>query len=193
MDMALLIAGLVLFLGVHSVRMVAPTWRDSMLARLGENGWKGLYSLVSFVGLVLLIWGYARAQPLAPVLYVTPFGMVHLTALLMVFAFIALAVSQVPSGRLKPMLKHPMLLSVKIWAFAHLLVNGDLASVILFGAFLAWAVWNRIAVKRRGAPLPQPGPVLYDIIAVVSGLVLWVLFVWKAHEWLIGVPIVLAT
>ena len=189
MDMALLIVGLIFFLGVHSVRMIAPGFRNSMMARMGENGWKGIFSLVSLAGLVLLIWGYARAQPLADVLYVTPFGMVHLTATLMVFAFIAMMVGNLKPGRLKPMLKHPMLLSVKIWAFAHLLVNGDLASVILFGSFLAWAVWNRIAVKRRGDPLPEPGPVRNDIIAVVSGLLIWLLFVWKLHEWLIGVPI----
>ena len=189
MNMALLIAGLVVFLGIHSLRMVAPGFRDAMLARMGENAWKGVYSLISLAGLILLIWGYAKARPLAPVLYVTPFGMVHLTALLMVFAFISLAVSQVPAGKLKPMLKHPMLVAVKIWAFAHLLVNGDLASILLFGSFLAWAVWNRIAVKRRGAPLPEAGPVSNDIVAIVSGLVIWVLFVWKLHEWLIGVPV----
>ncbi|MEC9343403.1 MAG: NnrU family protein [Pseudomonadota bacterium] len=187
--MLMLIAGLVIFLGIHSIRMVAPGYRDTMLARLGEGGWKGTYSLISLAGLVLLIWGYARAQPLAPVLYVTPFGFVHLTATLMALAFIAMMVANLKPGKLKPILKHPFLLSVKIWAFAHLLVNGDLASVILFGAFLAWAVWNRIAVKRRGDPIPEPGPVSNDVIAVVSGLVIWGLFVWVLHEWLIGVPI----
>ena len=191
MNMLLLIAGLIAFLGIHSIRMVAPAWREAMIARMGEGPWKGIYSLVSLVGLVLLIWGYARAQPLAPVLYVTPFWLVHVTATLMLLAFISMMVGNLKPGRLKPLLKHPMLLSVKIWAFAHLLVNGDLASVILFGAFLAWAVWNRIAVKRRGDPLPQPGPVVNDIIAVVSGVVIWLLFVWKLHEWLIGVPILL--
>lgn len=188
-DMALLIVGLVFFLGIHSTRMVAPGFRDSMLARMGENGWKGVYSLVSLAGLVLLIWGYVLARPSAPVLYVTPYGMVHLTATLMVFSFVSMMVGNLKPGRLKPLLKHPMLLSVKIWAFAHLLVNGDLASILLFGSFLAWAVWNRIAVKRRGAPLPEAGPVSNDIVAIVSGLVIWVLFVWKLHEWLIGVPV----
>ena len=105
----------------------------------------------------------------------------------MALSFVALMVSNLPAGKLKPMLKHPMLLSVKLWAFAHLLANGDTASVWLFGAFLAWAVWNRIAVKRRGGSLPQPGPVTYDLAAVASGLALWALFVFWAHEWLFGV------
>ncbi|MCG6857029.1 MAG: NnrU family protein [Salaquimonas sp.] len=190
--MMLLIAGLIVFLGIHSIRMVAPAYREAMIARMGENPWKGIYSLISLAGLVLLIWGYARAQPLAPVLYVAPFGLVHLTITLMALSFISLVVSQLKPGRLKPLLKHPMLLAVKIWAFAHLLVNGDLASIILFGAFLAWAVWNRIAVKRRGAPIPASGPVINDVIAIAAGLVLWGLFIWKVHEWLIGVPIPLA-
>ncbi len=187
--MAILILGLVIFLGVHSVRIFAPAWRDARVASMGEMRWKGIYSLVSLVGLVVLIWGYALARPLAPVLYVTPFWMVHLQLLLMALSFIALAASQLPAGRLKPMLKHPMLVAVKLWAFGHLLVNGDLASVLLFGTFLVWAVLDRISAKRRNAPIPAPGPVLNDVLAVVIGLVVYGLFIWKLHEWLIGVPV----
>ena len=187
--MAILILGLVIFLGVHSVRIFAPAWRDARVASMGEGPWKGVYSLVAVVGLVLMIWGYYLARPLAPVLYSTPFWMVHLQLLLMALSFIALAAAELPAGRLKPMLKHPMLVAVKLWAFGHLLVNGDLASVLLFGAFLAWAVVDRISAKRRNAPIPAPGPVSNDILAAVIGLVVYGLFVWKLHEWLIGVPV----
>jgi uncharacterized membrane protein len=184
-----LILGIVLFLGVHSVRMLAPQWRDARIASMGEGAWKGAYSSASLVGLVLLVWGYAMARLASPVLYTPPAWMAHLAILLMAISFVALAVSQFPAGRLKPILKHPMLLAVKVWAFAHLLVNGDLASLLLFGSLLGWAVWNRISVKRRGAPIPAAGPVKWDIAAVVAGFVLWALFIAGAHEWLIGVPV----
>ena len=190
--MAILILGLVLFLGVHSVRIFAPGWRDQRIASMGAGGWRGLYTAISVIGFVLIVWGFARAQPTAPVFYQPPFWMIHVTILLMALAFIALAVFAVPAGRLKPMLKHPMLVAVKIWALAHLLVNGDLASLILFLAFLAWAVLDRISVKRRGEPDPVGGPVTNDIIAVVAGLAVWLLFIWKLHEWLIGVPVPIA-
>jgi uncharacterized membrane protein len=187
--MLVLILGIVLFLGVHSVRMLAPQWRDARIASIGEGAWKGAYSIASLAGLVLLVWGYAMARLASPVLYTPPAWMAHLAILLMAISFVALAVSQFPAGRLKPILKHPMLLAVKVWAFAHLLVNGDLASLLLFGSLLGWAVWNRISVKRRGAPIPAAGPVKWDIAAVVAGFVLWALFIAGAHEWLIGVPV----
>ncbi|GLS31111.1 Uncharacterized membrane protein [Mesorhizobium albiziae] len=185
--MFLLIVGLIVFLGVHSVRIVAPDWREAQIARLGENGWKGLYSIVSLVGFVLLVWGYARAWPVAPVLYEPPVWMKHVTAALMLLAFISLMVWRFPAGRLKPVLKHPMLLAIKIWAFAHLLANGDLASLILFGSFLAWAVWDRIAVKRSGEATVAAGPVKWDFAAAVAATLLYILFVWKLHAWLFGV------
>ena len=187
--MLVLILGIVIFLGVHSLRMVAPQWREARIASMGEGGWKGAYSVASIIGFILLVWGYSIARTDSPVLYNPPFWMAHLSILLMAIAFVSLAVSQFPAGRLKPILKHPMLLAVKIWAFAHLLVNGDLASLLLFGSLLGWAVWNRIAVKRRGAPIAKPGPVKWDIAAVVTGFVLWALFIWKLHEWLIGVAV----
>lgn len=185
--MFILILGLVIFLGVHSVRIFAPVWRDRRITVMGEGRWKGLYTLVSLVGFVLIVWGYGMARPDAPLLYEPPVWMKHIGVALMPFAFISLAVSLFPAGRLKPMLKHPMLLSVKIWAFAHLLANGDLASLLLFGLFLAWAVADRISVKRRGNGVPAPGPVTWDILGVAAGVVLYLLFVWRLHEWLIGV------
>lgn len=190
--MLVLVIGLILFLGSHSVRIFAPGWSRSRSAAMGENAWKGVYSLVSLLGFVLIVYGYGLARLSSPLLYIPPAWISHVTALLMVFAFIALGIYMLPAGRLKPMLKHPMLVAVKIWAFAHLLANGDLASILLFGAFLAWAVLDRISVKRRGVAVPAAGPVKQDVAAVALGLVLYGLFVWKLHWWLFGVqPFVL--
>ncbi len=190
--MLFLVIGLILFLGSHSVRIFAPGWAQARSAAMGENAWKGVYSLVSLLGFVLIVYGYGLARLSSPLLYIPPAWISHVTALLMVFAFIALGIYMLPAGRLKPMLKHPMLVAVKIWAFAHLLANGDLASILLFGAFLAWAVLDRISVKRRGVAVPVAGPVKQDVAAVALGLVLYGVFVWKLHWWLFGVqPFVL--
>lgn len=186
--MLVLILGLVIFLGIHSIRMLAPEWRERMRAAMGDGPWRGIYSLASVVGFVLIVWGFAVARGETGYLYDPPVWLRHVAVLLMLLAFVSLAISVLPAGRLKPMFKHPMLLSVKIWAFAHLLANGETASVILFAAFLAWAVADRIALKRRGAPIPAPGPAKWDIIGVAAGVVLFLLFVWKLHLWLIGVP-----
>lgn len=185
--MLLLILGLVIFLGVHSLRIVAPQWRDRQRAALGEGPWKGVYSLLSLLGLVLIVWGFGLARGETGYLYDPPVALRHIALLLMLFAFISLAISIFPPGRLKPALKHPMLLSVKIWALAHLLANGETAAVVLFAAFLVWAVIDRIALKRLGAPVAVPGAGKWDIIAVVTALVVYLLFIWKLHLWLIGV------
>ncbi|MGI9400480.1 MAG: NnrU family protein [Rhizobiaceae bacterium] len=192
MNLAILILGLVLFLAVHSVRMLAPQWRERQIASLGKNAWQGIYSVLSLASLATVIVGFAWYQPEAPILYIPPVWARHLAFLLMAIALISFMVGNFPSGRLKPMLKHPMLLAVIIWAFTHLLVNGDLASVLLFGSLLAWSVWNRISISRRIEAIPEKGPVIYDLAAIVSGLVIWALFLWKIHEWLIGVPLVIA-
>jgi uncharacterized membrane protein len=182
--MLILILGIIVFLGIHSVRIVAPEWRLAKMEQWGENTWKGLYSVISLVGFVLLVWGYGMARPDAPVLYEPPVWMKHVTALLMLFAFIFLGLFIAKAGRVKPALKHPMLIAIKTWALAHLLANGDLASLILFLSFLAWAVVDRIAIKRQ----ERAGlAVSNDVIGVIIGLVLYVLFVWKLHALLIGV------
>jgi uncharacterized membrane protein len=189
-SMTILILGIILFVGIHSVRILAPEFRNTQIAQRGEGAWKGIYSLVSAVGLGLIIWGYALARPDAAFIYEPPTWMKHVNLLLMLLAFISMMVSNVSAGKLKPLLKHPFLLSIKIWAFGHLLANGDLASLILFGSFLAWAIWDRVALKRRGDfGTTVSGPITNDIVAIVSGIVLYILFVWKAHEWLFGVPV----
>lgn len=185
--MLILLVGLVLFLGTHSVSIVARQWRDRSAARFGEPSWKGIYTLLSLGGLALIIWGYAQARPDSPVLYLAPAWTRHVAGLLMLVAMIALAVSVLPAGRLKGMLKHPMLLSVKVWAFAHLVANGDLASVLLFGAFLAWAVTDRISLKRRNAPIAAAGALAWDIVAIAAGVAIYLLFVWRLHLILFGV------
>lgn len=186
--MTLLILGLILFLGVHSVSIVAPAWRDGMQARLGEGKWKGLYSLVSLAGFVMIVVGYGWARQAPVVLYVPPTWLRHVALLLLLPVFPLLLAVYLP-GRIKSAARHPMLLATKCWALAHLLANGMAADVLLFGGFLAWAVADRISFKHRTQrPLPTapPSPV-NDIIAVVGGLAIYALFVFWAHAWLIGV------
>lgn len=185
--MLVLIIGLALFLGAHSIRIAAPDWRDRQKARLGGGPWRGAYSLVSLIGLALVIWGYGLARPTAPAVYAPPEWLRHVTFFLMALSFICLAAYVFPAGRIKPALKHPLLAAVKIWAVAHLLANGDLASILLFGGFLVWAVADRIALKRRGQPAPVAGPAAWDVAAIASAVVLYALFVWRLHLWLIGV------
>jgi uncharacterized membrane protein len=182
------IVGVILFLGVHSVRIVAPEWRERQLAAMGEFRWKGIYSLVSVVGLVLMIWWFRSASAAAPILYEPPAWLKHIAVGLMLLSFVSWAVFIFPAGRLKPILGYPLLVSVNIWAFAHLLANGDLASLILFAAFLVWAVADLISISRRGEMIPKPGPIKWDIYAVALGVVLSALVIWKLHLWLIGVP-----
>ena len=185
--MLMLVAGLVLFLGVHSVSIVSRSGRDALVQKLGEGAWNGLYSLVALAGFVLIIYGYAKAREAPVPLYQLPTAARHASALLMLPVFVLLAAAYLP-GRIQRAAKHPMLLAVKFWALAHLLANGTLADVLLFGGFLAWAVADRISVKRRGVVAPQaPGSAVNDAIAVVVGLAIYGLFVGGAHAWLFGV------
>lgn len=187
--MTLLIVGLVLFLGIHSVSIVAPEWRDAQLARRGEAIWKGGYSIVSIIGFALLLYGYGLARQSPVVLYTPPAALRHLALLLMLPVFPLLFAAYLP-GRIKNAAKHPMLLAVKLWAVAHLLANGMLADVLLFGSFLIWAIADRIAVKRRAKPHQVPGAPpsnINDAIALVGGLAVYALFIFGAHRWLFGV------
>ena len=187
--MTLLIAGLALFLGIHSVAIVAPSFRARIIQRMGEGAWKGLYSLISLAGFVLICHGFGLARQAPVVLYSPPTWLRHLAFLLMLPVFPLLIAAYLP-GRIKTAAKHPMLAAVKFWAFAHLLANGSLADVLLFGGFLAWAVVDRISVKRRAMPqvlrTAPPGP-WNDAIAVVLGLAVYALLIGWAHVRLFGV------
>jgi uncharacterized membrane protein len=188
--MAWLVLGLVLFLGPHSVRIAADDWRSATIARLGERPWKGLYSLLSLAGFALVVWGYGQARQQPVVLWTPPRGMQHLAALLMVPSFVLLVAAYVPRNAIRARLHHPMVLGVKTWAVAHLLANGTLADVVLFGAFLVWAVLDFRSARRRdrdvGATYPA-GTARGTTITVVLALVLYAVFVFWAHAWLIGV------
>ena len=186
--MSILITGLIVFLGIHSVRMFAPAIRTNVIEARGENAWKGIYTLISFAGLALMIWGYGQARLDNSYFYSPPLGLMHLQLLLMVPVMILLVASQLPAGKIKKAVKNPMLIAVKLWAIGHLLVNGDLASILLFGGFLVWAVFLVINTKKRGETMPEETVVRSDIIAVVAGVVLWAAFAFWLHEWLIGVP-----
>jgi len=197
--MTLLLLGLIFFLGIHTLTTLREP-RAALIGRLGEGPYKGLYSLVSAVGLVLIVWGFARYRDTAYLQIWAPPAWLHPVALvLMWFAFVALAAAYSPAGWIKGVLRHPMLVSIKSWALAHLLANGDLGALILFGTFLAWAVYDRIAVKRRGDDAlpatagnaigaPRSGFTAGDGIALIVGSVVYAAMFWL-HPILIGVPI----
>ena len=186
--MGTLLLGLIIFFVVHSISIISESWRDRMVAKIGELPWKGLYAVLSIIGFVLIIQGYGIARVDAVVLYSPPAWLSHLAMLLLLPVFPLLLAAYLP-GRIKAATKHPMLVATKLWALAHLLVNGMLADVLLFGAFLAWAVVDRISMKKR-TPRPLPGAPpskANDIIAIVGGLILHVAFILWLHGWLIGV------
>lgn len=186
--MLLLLLGLVLFLGVHSLSIVAPVWRDRIVVHWGKLRWQLIYSLLSLAGLLLILKGFALARAMPVVLYVPPHWLSDVARLLMLPVFPLLFAAYLP-GRIQRTLKHPMLVAVKCWALAHLLANGMAADLVLFGSFLAWAVIDRISLRRR--PLrPAPGlpaSAANDVIAVVLGLAVYALVVMWAHQSLFGV------
>jgi uncharacterized membrane protein len=189
--MYILLLGLVIFFGVHSVSIVNDPWRNRMAASLGEWTWKGAYALVAVAGFVLIVWGYGLARQEPVVLYTPPVWLHTVAMVLLVPVFPLLLATYLP-GRIQTAAKHPMLAATKLWAVAHLLANGMLADVLLFGAFLVWAVWDRISMKRRTQrPVPSVPPArANDLIAVVGGLGFYAAFVFWLHGWLIGVPLV---
>ncbi|MBV5309546.1 NnrU family protein [Chromatium okenii] len=186
--MTLLILGLLLFLGTHAMPMIAPNVRPAVVANIGIMGWQAIYSLLALIGFVLIVFGYSAAHPTALVLYNSPLWFKHLDLLLMLPVFPLLFAAYLP-GRIQQITKHPMLLAVKIWAFAHLLVNGALTDLLLFGGFLIWAVAARISLKHRsGVPVQgAPAHSANDAIAVIGGLVVYLLFLFWLHRALIGV------
>lgn len=186
--MSILIAGLVIFFAVHSVSIFNEPWRDSMVEKLGEWPWKGVYSLVAIIGFVLIVWGYSLARVDPVILYSPPTWLRHVSILILVPVFPLLLASYLP-GRIQAMTRHPMLVAIKLWALAHLLANGMLADVILFGSFLVWAVIDRISMKHRTQRLIPGAPAskVNDSVAVLLGLVLYAAFFLWLHAWLIGV------
>ena len=187
--MTYLVAGLVIFLGIHSVGIVAPRWREATVARLGDTTWKALFALLSVIGFVMLVHGYGVARLDPQVLYYPPAWMRHVAAVVMLPVFPLLVATYLP-GRIKAAVKHPMLAATKAWAVAHLLVNGTVADVLLFGGFLVWAVADRIAAGRRTVERRTPAAPTSrwnDLLAIVIGLALYALFVGGLHQWLFGV------
>ncbi|MDQ6916687.1 MAG: NnrU family protein [Pseudomonadota bacterium] len=188
--MIYLILGLVIFLGVHSVRIVADDWRSARVARLGEGPWKGLYALASLAGFALIVWGYGQARVDSVVLWSPPGWTRQLLPPLTLLAFVLVVAAYVPDTHLKAWLGSPMVLGVKLWAFAHLIANGTLAGTVLFGSFLVWAVVDFASSRRRdrAAQVKYPaGSLARDALAVVVGIAAWAAFAFWLHEWLIGV------
>jgi uncharacterized membrane protein len=188
--MTLLILGLILFLGVHSVRIGADDWRTAQVARLGEKPWKGLYSLVSLAGFLLLLWGFGQAQHDPVVLWNPPLWTHYVAAPLVLLSFVLIVAAYVPGTRIKAWVGHPMVAGVKTWAFAHLIANGTLAAVVLFGSFFVWAVVDFASSRRRdraaGTVYPAGTPAR-DALAVVMGGVAWAGFASYLHGWLFRV------
>ena len=188
--MLVLISGLVLFLGVHSIRLFANAWRASQIERMGEKPWKTLYSIASIVGFGLIVWGFGLVRSTSVLLWSPPIWTRHLAAGLMLVSFVLLIATYVPGNRIKARCGHPMLLAVKVWAVAHLLANGTLADILLFGAFLIWSVASFSVFRRRdrlsGVNYPSTG-IWQDLAVIGIGFVAFALFAHWGHLWLIGV------
>ncbi len=190
--MTYLILGLTLFLATHSIRIFADGWRTRTIARVGQNPWKGVYSLISIAGIVLLAWGYGQARLESSVLYDPPAFMHQIAGLLMLISFVLVAAAYVPANHIKSTIGHPMVAGVAVWAIAHLLSNGRLADVVLFGVFMAWAIGDFISARKRdraaGTVYPA-GQAMRTALAAAAGVGVWVVFVYGLHFWLIGVPL----
>ena len=190
MALTYLIAGLLLFLGVHSTRVFANDWRNQTLARIGEKPFKGVYALLSIVGFVLLVWSYGQARQQGVMLWTPPAALRHLASLLTLIAFVLLAAAYVPGNQIKAKLRHPMVLGTKVWALAHLLANGSLADVVLFGSFLLWSVLLFAASRRRDRreqAVYAPGTAGATALTVAAGAAAWAVFAFWLHRVLIGV------
>lgn len=188
--MLFLICGLVLFLGCHSLRIGPASLRDGLVQRLGAGGFKGLYSIVSLIGFALIIWGYGQARLTPTPVWLPPVATRHIAILLMLPALILMVAAYVPGNVLKAKLHHPMVLSVKVWALAHLLSNGNLADILLFGSFLIWAVFNFRAARQRDRANPTEAGTskpLALILTLVLGTGAWAALIMGGHRLLIGV------
>ncbi|MFO1183172.1 MAG: NnrU family protein [Bauldia sp.] len=188
--MALLILGLILFLGTHSLMIAAPGLRASLVGRLGEQPFKGLYALLSLAGFVLIVIGFGQARADTVVLWNPPVWARHVTITLVLIAFVLLAAYGGPPGRIKPAVRHPMVVGTIVWAIGHLVANGTLADLVLFGAVLAWAVFDLVSLLARDRAvgrIPVAGPPVNDAVAIGLGVLLWAFFLFIGHRWLFGV------
>lgn len=188
--MPVLILGLVLFLGLHSLRIFADGWRARQIERWGLKRWKALYALVAITGFVLICWGFGLARHHPVLLYVPPLWLRHVNALFTLVAFVLYVAARVPRNHLKARLHHPQVLAVKVWAFGHLLATGMLHDVVLFGAFLLWAIVLFVASRRRDrreATVYPAGTTKGTALTVIIGVVAWAVFALWLHLWLIGV------
>ena len=187
--MSLLIIGLIIFLGSHSCRIFAEPWRNHMIDRLGEVKWKGLCAIISLIGLVLVVIGYGQARQTPVVLWQPATYLTHIAILLNLVAFIFLAASSSTNNAIRLKVKHPMILGVKVWALAHLLANGTLVDLILFGSFLLWSVLDFRSARKR--PIHMQEKVVAStkatIVVIVTGIVVWAAFIFGLHQYLIGV------
>lgn len=193
--MNLLIIGLILFFGVHSISIVNDDWRNRMVNSMGELPWKGLYGVLAIIGFVLIVWGYAEARQHEPMILYTPAPWLQDLAIVLLIPVFPLLFATYFPGRIQTATQHPMLVATKLWALAHLLANGALIDLLLFGSFLLWAVADRISLKRRHPhPLPQlPASPVNDVLALVLGLAVYGLFLFWLHGSLFGVPVQLQT
>ena len=188
--MGMLILGLVLFLGVHSTRIVAEGWRRTTIRRLGAGTWKGLYTLLSLVGLGLVVWGFSLARQQPTQLWAPPYFTRDVAWLLTLVSFLLLAAAYVPRNAIKARLHHPMVLAVMVWAVAHLLANGNVAHVVLFGSFLVWAALSFRAARARdrtARTLYPSGTVSGTALTVVAGTLVWAGIAFWAHGLAIGI------
>ncbi len=187
--MTTFLAGLLVFLAMHSAQALYPGMRQATIARIGALGWKGLYSVISLVGFWLLVQGYGEARPTSAVIWSPPQALMHVAALLNIVAFVFLAASGIPGNAIRARVGHPMTIGVKVWALAHLLANGDLVSMILFAAILVWAILVFRAARRRqpapGAAAATSTAATLATILIGAGAGIWFAFV--GHAMLVGV------
>jgi uncharacterized membrane protein len=189
-DVIILLAGLLIFFSTHSIRIGVPVWRDRQIARYGDRNWRSTYSVVSVLGLVLIILGFSRVRWTTPILWTPPLWAPYVTAAALLLAFVLNAASGVPGNRIRGIVRHPMLTGVALWGAGHLLANGRLADLLLFGSFLVWAAIDfdsSLRRDRREGLVPSAGTLRADMICVLAGSAIWAIFLLFLHRWLFQV------
>lgn len=188
--MILLLAGLLIFFSTHSVRIAIPAWRGWQIARYGDRIWRGAYSASSLLGLVLIIIGFGEVRWTTPMLWVPPVWAPYATAVLVLLAFVVNAASGVPGNRIKGLVRHPMLTGIALWGAGHLIANGRLGDLLLFGSFVLWALIDFMSCLNRdrlAGVVPAGGTLRADMTCVLAGLLVWGVFLLFLHRWLFGV------